>query len=96
MSAEITIHPLFAGLTRPPMRFGVTITFLMMNGMSCLLVFILSGSFVAAGVLCALMHSFGYVCCLFDPRMFDILLGRLKTSQCTNRNYWRCNSYEPF
>ena len=94
--SDLAIHPLFTGLTRPPMRFGVTITFLMLNGGLALMVFILFNSFMIPLALASLMHGLGYICCLYDPRMFDILLGKIQTANCRNTQYWGCNSYEPY
>jgi type IV secretion system protein VirB3 len=93
----IAVHPLFVGLTRPPMRFGVTLNALVFNGGLSLLLFVLSSSFVAAGFLAALLHAIGYVACRYEPRLFELLLGKFHT-RCLQRNqrYWGCVSYDPF
>lgn len=94
--ADPQINPLFVGLTRPPMKFGVTLTFLILNGGLSLVIFVVSSSLVAAMIFTGLMHSFGYISCLYDPYIFDLLLGKLKCMTCKNRSFWDCNSYEPF
>lgn len=95
---EMTInqHPLFVALTRPPMKFGVTLTFLLLNGAINLIIFVVFSSMLTALVLGGLLHAFGYLCCLIDPRVFDLLLGQLQCMTCKNRSYWHCNSYEAF
>ena len=96
MNDEIIHHPLFVGLTRPPMRFGVTLNCLMLNGGLSLIIFVVSSSFVAAFLLAGVIHGLGYIACLYDPRIFDLLIGQLQCMNGKNRNFWRCNSYEAF
>ncbi len=96
MKDAITIHPLFVGLTRPPIRFGVTLNYLVFNGAVSLTIFVASLSLVTASLIAFVLQLFGYICCLYDARIFDLLLGKLQCMNCKNRNYWQCNSYEPF
>ena len=96
MSDDIIYHPLFVGLTRPPMRFGVTLNCLMLNGGINLIIFVVSSSFVTAFLFAGLMHLVGYIACLYDPRIFDLLIGQLQCMNCKNRSFWHCNSYEAF
>ena len=96
MEEEIAIHPLFTGLTRPPMKFCVTLSFMMMNGMVALIIFLISKSFISLFCAALLGHIFGYICCMSDPRIFDLLAGKSKFNYFPNRNYWHCKSYEPF
>ncbi len=77
------------------MRFGVTLTFFMLNGGVNLILFIIFRSFILTGLLLILLHVFGYLCCLIDPRIFDLLLGKLECMKSKNRKYWGCNSYDP-
>jgi type IV secretion system protein VirB3 len=94
---DIQSHSLFVGLTRPAMYLGVTITFLGINGGLSLLAFVLSSSFLWFFIFAGLMHTMGYVGCLYDPRIFDLLLGWLQSRGASrNIGYWGCNSYEPF
>ena len=94
---EIAAHSLFVGLTRPAMYLGVTITCLGVNGGLSLVVFVLSSSFVWFFVFAGLLHVIGYLCCLYDPRFFDLWLGWLQSKGSSrNTTHWGCNSYEPF
>jgi type IV secretion system protein VirB3 len=95
MNNEITIHPLFVGLTRPPMRFGVTLNYLVFNGAMSLTVFVATLSFVMATLIALVLQAFGVICCLYDARIFDLLIGKLQCMNSKNHNYWQCNSYEP-
>lgn len=77
------------------MRFGVTLTFFIVNGGINLIIFVILRSFIMTGVLFSFLHLLGYLCCLVDPRIFDLLLGKLDCMKSKNRNYWQCNSYDP-
>ena len=86
---------LFLGLTRPPMVFGVTYTFLVVNVLMTGLVFIWSGNLWAI-LLAAPIHLVGYVACLRDPRRFDVWFVRLRYAlPAQTRFFWGANSYRP-
>lgn len=86
---------LFLGLTRPPMVFGVTYTFLVVNVMMTGLVFIWSGNLWAI-LMAAPIHLTGYVACLRDPRRFDVWFVRLRYAlPAQTRFFWGANSYRP-
>ena len=74
---SLSVIPLFVGLTRPPMFFGVTQTFFMMNFIPCVCFFILTMDIVLAGVCFIIFHLIGLVCCWNDPNTFNILAGKL-------------------
>lgn len=95
-SDQIEIHPLFIGPTRIPMRLGVTVNFLVLSSTIDLLCFLLCKSFKVTILLAIVLYIFGFICCLYDPRIFDLLFGKLKCMNSKNRKYWRCNSYDPF
>lgn len=94
---EIEENTLYVGLTRPPMYLGVTVTFLGLNGGVSLILFLLTHSFVVLPTFFGLMHAIGVVCCHFDPRIFDLLIGWMESrGKNFNSHYWGCSSYEPF
>jgi type IV secretion system protein VirB3 len=94
---EIAVHPLFVGLTRPPMIYGVTVTFLVINIGFALAIFVLTTSFTTPLTWACLMHGIGYCCCAYDPHFFDLWMGKLQSiSDSKNHGYWGCYSYEPF
>jgi type IV secretion system protein VirB3 len=87
--------PVFRALTRPQMFAGVTYSFFVINMAVTTEVFLVTGSFLALPVALAL-HAAGYVCCLREPRLFDIWITRV--SRCPRVRNWRrwgCNSYGP-
>ena len=86
---------LFLALTRPPMVFGVTYTFLVVNVLLTGLVFIWSGSLWAL-LLSAPIHLTGYVSCIRDPRRFDVWRVKLRAAPpAQTRLFWGANSYRP-
>jgi type IV secretion system protein VirB3 len=87
--------PTFRALSQPQMFAGVTYNFFVINGVVTAEAFLISKSFWALAAA-LLMHGFGYLACLREPRVFDIWINRV--SRCPRvRNWrrWRCNSYAP-
>ncbi len=88
------IDPLFLGLTRPAMLFGVTYPFVLLNGMTCLLYFIFQGDFIAF-ILLVVFHGIGYIICSKEPLAVELLMTRsAKCSKCRNRSFYHSNSYD--
>lgn len=94
--SEMTPDPVFLGLTRPAMLFGVTQSFFVINAVLCMTGFLASGSFTPLFIGGPLLHGLGYLACLRDPRTFDIWFVRSRFLKCLNRAYWGANSYDPF
>jgi type IV secretion system protein VirB3 len=99
-SDELTPHldgadPVFLGLTRPAMFWGVTHSFFVINLIVCLIGFLAAHSWLAV-LLAAPIHGLGYLACLSDARVFDLAYIRAsKCSRCTNRRFWGATSYDP-
>ncbi len=93
---EIDVYPLFVGLTRPPMYAGVTFTFFMINFFINVILLVGAGSFIPIIILFPLLHGLGYLCCMVDPCIFDILFGKFQLLRCKNAGFWGCNSYDPY
>lgn len=94
----IVADPLFVGMTRPPMVWGVTYSAMMFN------ILITTESFIATrnlAWLLAWLPIHGVLClvCLYEPRFFDLLQlwgrTRLPARLGGNLRYWRANSYSP-
>jgi len=86
--------PLFVGLTRPTLIFGVSLQYAMLNMMACGLYFIQTSS-VKIIFLGAALHLVGYILCFREPRFMELYLLKLsKFNQCPNRSYHGANSYE--
>jgi type IV secretion system protein VirB3 len=92
----IAQHPLFVGLTRPPMYFGVTLNFFMINGFICLVLFVATMRSMLALSLLGLLHAVGYLCCRVDCYLFHVLWGKLAYLNNKNRTFWQCQSYDPY
>ena len=86
--------PVFLGLTRPAMFWGVTHSFFVINLIVCLIGFLAAHSWLAL-LLAIPVHALGYLACLADPRIFDLIQVRAsKCTRCPNRRFWRASSYE--
>jgi type IV secretion system protein VirB3 len=93
MSGKLASDPLFVGLTRPTMIFGVSIQFAMLNMIVSVTAFIQDSSLYIiffAGV----MHLIGYLLCFKEPRFIELYMNRLsKCNQCWNKSFYGANSY---
>ena len=98
MNQDDTVNtdPLFVGLTRPTMVWGVQFEAFVINGMLTAIIFLATGNplyLLIAGPL----HGICYVISLNEPRQFSLLfLWLMSKSKCRNRGYWKVNSYSPF
>ena len=87
--------PLFLGMTRPPMAFGVTYTFLLLNGMTTAILFLATHS-LSIWLVGIPIHIVGYLACIKDPRIFELWRVKLlQTPPNRNRHHWKSNSYRP-
>ena len=93
MSAGLERDTLFVALTRPQMFAGVTYTYFIANVVVATELFLIFRS-IWALVAAVVIHVFGVLLCLKEPRFFDLWISRV--SRCPRvRNYrvWECNSY---
>lgn len=93
----LTSDPLFVGATRPPMRWGVTYTALLFNGVVTMEIFLVSKNLLT--LLIALpVHGICALLCARDARYFDLLLlwGRTRLpALLANLRLWKSSSYSP-
>lgn len=96
-NAGVIADPLFAGITRPPMRFGVTYAALLINAAFTMEIFLATKNLLVL-LLVLPIHGICMLLCARDARYFDLLLvwakTRLLAHFCTLR-YWRGASYAP-
>jgi type IV secretion system protein VirB3 len=96
-NAGVTADPLFVGATRPPMRFGVTYTALLINAAFTMEVFLLTKNLLVL-LLVMPLHGVCMLLCARDARYFDLLLMWAKTRLvayfCSIR-FWKGASYSP-
>lgn len=91
----LTINPLFVGLTRPPMMFGVTMDYLGISVMISLCGFILFSSPLYLLTYLPL-HVVGSIACAIDHNIFRLLFKKLDCLNVPNKRLWSCQSYEPY
>ena len=93
----LTTDVLFVGATRPPMRWGVTYSALLLNGVFTMEVFLLTKNLLAL-VLALPIHGICALLCARDARFFDLGLLWARTripALLANARFWRSSSYSP-
>jgi type IV secretion system protein VirB3 len=86
--------PVFLGLTRPAMFWGVTHSFFVVNLIVCLIGFLAVHSWFAL-LLGIPIHGLGYLACLRDPHIFDLAFVKLSCcARCVNRHFWGATTYD--
>lgn len=95
---EIGADPLFLGLTRPSMLFGVTYTYAAINGLVALMAFIITENFLYLLVVLPILHAIAYLICLKEPLTIELVKMRYsKCNICRNRiKYGGTNSYDVY
>ncbi|MFY9589815.1 VirB3 family type IV secretion system protein [Rickettsia endosymbiont of Halotydeus destructor] len=93
MAGNLSSDPLFVGLTRPAMIFGVSIKFAALNMITSMTLFIWNNG-ISVLFMAGILHLIGYVICFKEPRFIELYLNKLsRTSQCPNKFYYGANSY---
>ena len=93
----LTADVLFVGATRPPMRWGVTYSALLVNGVFTMEIFLLSKNLLTLG-LALPIHGICALLCARDARFFDLVLlwGRTRIpALLANARFWKSSSYTP-
>jgi type IV secretion system protein VirB3 len=93
----LTADVLFVGATRPPMRWGVTYSALLVNGVFTLEVFLLTKNLLTLA-LGLPIHGICMLLCARDARFFDLALlsGRTRIpALLANARVWKSSSYSP-
>lgn len=91
----ITQDPLFQGMTRPTMVFGVTYEALLVCVMVTAVVFLGSGNPLYLLVF-APLYGVVRLICASEPRFFELLkVWSITKGRCLNRGYWGSSSYSP-
>jgi type IV secretion system protein VirB3 len=91
----ITADVLFVGVTRPPMRWGVTFSALLFNLVFTMEIFLLSKNLLTL-LLAIPVHGVCALLCARDARFFDLILlwGRTRLpSYFANFRVWKASSY---
>jgi type IV secretion system protein VirB3 len=96
-NAGRTVDPLFVGVTRPPMRWGVTYAALLFNLVLTLEAFLVTKNLLTL-LTCVPVHGMCWLLCARDARFFDLALlwGRTRLpALLANLRLWRASSYSP-
>ena len=89
--------PLFVAVTRPPMRWGVTFSALLMNMVFTMEVFLLTKNLLVLLMMLP-VHGICMLLCARDARYFDLLLMWAKTrllAYFSSIRFWKGASYSP-
>jgi type IV secretion system protein VirB3 len=93
----LTADVLFVGVTRPPMRWGVTYSALLVNGVFTMELFLLTKNLLTL-LIAAPLHGICVLLCLRDARFFDLVLVWARTrlpAYLGNFRLWKASSYSP-
>jgi type IV secretion system protein VirB3 len=96
-NAGVVTDPVFVGVTRPPMRFGVTYLALLGNFVFTMEGFLLTKNLVVL-LIAIPIHGVCALLCARDPRYFDLLLLWGKTRMLAHfesLRFWKGASYSP-
>jgi type IV secretion system protein VirB3 len=89
--------PLAVGMTRPPMRWGVTYSAIVVNAMLTMQAFLLSQQLLL--LFAALpIHGISMLLCAREPRWFELAALGVKhriPAMARTWLYWRASSYTP-
>ena len=95
-SGSVSTDPLFVGLTRPTMIFGVSFKFFFLNFFLGILSYINSPGLKVVFIAAAL-HLVGYIICFKEPLFLELYLKKgEKCTRCRNKSYYGANSYDPY
>lgn len=96
-NSGVTVDPLFVAVTRPPMRWGVTFSALLLNLVFTMELFLFTKNLLT--LLIALpVHGICALLCVRDARFFDLLLlwGRTRLpAYLSNVRVWKASSSSP-
>ena len=96
-NAGVRADVLFVGATRPPMRWGVTYSALLVNGVFTMEIFLLTKNLLTLA-LALPIHGICALLCARDARFFDLVLlwGRTRIpALLANARFWKSSSYSP-
>lgn len=96
-NAGLIADPVFLGATRPPMKWGVTYSALLLNMVFTMEVFVITKNLLTL-LLALPIHGLSALLCARDPRVFDLAFLWCRTRLpmlAGNYLFWRAGSYSP-
>lgn len=96
--SRLQSDPLFQGLTRPTMVFGVSYMFFVLNAVISMVSFINTSSFMVLLVVAPGIHLIAYLICLKEPRAMEMFVVKMRKGlRCMNRSFHGgTNSYDQY
>jgi type IV secretion system protein VirB3 len=94
---EIVVDPVFLGVTRPPMRWGVTYAALILN-MVCTMEIFLTSKNLLTLLIAIPIHGLCALLCARDPKFFELAFAWSRTrlpALLSTYSFWRASSYSP-
>lgn len=93
MKETIREDPLFVGLTKPPLIFGVSFSFAMVNMMISTIIYIQMSS-IKIIFIAFIIHMIGYILCFNEPLFIEIYANKAQNfTKCKNTKDYKGNSY---
>lgn len=93
-AGRLNLDPLFVGLTRPTLLFGVSQTFVILNALACMGYFVMTSDFRAI-IFLFIIHLVGYIICAKEPLFLELYLAKIqKCNRCPNKFFHGANSYD--
>lgn len=96
-NAGLTADPLFVGITRPPMRWGVAYEALLLNLVVTMEVFVMTKNLLTL-LIAIPIHGVCALLCARDARFFHLMLLRVRTrlpAYLGTARLWRAASHSP-
>lgn len=95
-TGSVSSDPLFVGLTRPSMIFGVSFKFFFLNFFLSLVSYI-NFPGIKPFIFAVVMHLIGYIICFKEPLFLELYIKRAeKCNKCSNSGFHGANSYDQF
>ena len=97
---QVDVDPLFVGMTRPPLVWGVPMEFFGINfilfGIGMIGFASLTGKLVFILWICLPLHIIGYIATEKEPHWMSIYMTKItKCAPTRNKMFWKSNSYKP-
>jgi type IV secretion system protein VirB3 len=94
---EIVLDPVFLGATRPPMRWGVTYTALILNMVCTMEIFLMTKNLLTL-LIAIPIHGLSALLCSRDPKFFELAFAWSRTRMpalLSTYSFWRASTYSP-
>lgn len=96
MAGVLKTDPVFLGLTRPPMLFGVSHLYMILDIYICLSYFVFTND-IFAFLVGFFVWGIGYLIHFKEPRFIELWMTKAqKCMRCTNRLFHGANSYDTY